>query len=168
MAILINEPQTGPKRPAPTPDFGWFLLGVAGLAFFLAGLADIGLAWLPLRVGNAEWEFGTVSRSLDSLPLPLLGISLVLAAGVARGKRFWSWAAVVVLALFAVFVVVAGVLYGLDVPLALRAVKDPVILGGLKKSIFRTGVQAVLYAVATVVLAWAGMARIRMASSSAK
>jgi len=168
--ILINEPQRGPKRPAPTPapDFGWTLLGVAGLAFFLAGLADISLAWIPLHVGNAEWEFGVVSRSLDSLPLPLLGISLVLAAGVARGKKFWSWAAVAVLALLALFVVIAAVLYVLDVPLALRSVQQPQVLAGLKKSIFRTGLQAVLYAVATGVLVWMGVNRIRKASSGSQ
>ena len=165
-SIIIKEPK-GTKRPAvPVPEFGWLLLGVAGVAFFLAGAADIVLAWVPLRLGNAEWEFGTVSRSLDSLPLPLLGIALVLAAGVARGKRGWSVSAVVVLTLLALFVVIAGVLYGLDVPIAVQAVKQPLVLEGLKKSIFRTVLQAVLYAGATATLAWLGINRIRKASSS--
>ena len=162
--ILINEPPTEPKR-TQAPDFGWFLLGVAGAAFFLSGAADILLAWIPLHLGNAEWEFGTVSRSLDSLPLPLLGDSLVLAAGVARGNRAWSWTAVGVLAFMATFVVVAAVFYALDVPLALRAVAQPQVLLGLKKSVFRTGLQAVLYAASSAVLVWLGVKKLRKVSS---
>ena len=169
-AILMKDPPTERKRWIPADsEFGWVLLGVAGAAFFLAGLTDLTLAWIPLHLGNAEWEFGTISRSLDSLPLPLLGISLVLASGVARGSRGWVRTGVVILGLLAVWVVVSAILYALDIPLALRAVQQqPQVLAGLHKSITRTVLQAVLYAGAASVLTWQGWKRLRAGNSGVK
>lgn len=156
-SILINEPVGGPKRTVPAkPDAGWFLLGWAGWVFLVAGLVDIALAWIPFNLGNAEWEFGTITRSFDALPLPFLGSALIMGAGVARGRLWWGRIGVVVLALLALWVLASAVLYALNVPLALRSVKQPLVLIGLKKAIFRTGLQSVLYVFAASGMAWLG------------
>lgn len=156
-SILINEPSGVPKRVvAAEPDLGWYLLGWAGWVFLVAGLADITLAWIPLRLGNAEWEFGTITRSFDALPLPFLGSALIMGAGIARGRLWWGRVGVVVLTLLALWVLVSAVLYALNLPLALRSVQQPLVLIGLKKAILRTGLQIVLYAFAASGMAWLG------------
>src|SRR5262245_56246877 len=66
-------------------DFAWYLLGWSGLVYILVGGIDILLAWYPIEFGNAEWEFGTISATLDRLPLATVGAMFILAAGVARG-----------------------------------------------------------------------------------
>jgi hypothetical protein len=163
--ILIKEPSVSPKKSvAPAPELGWYLLGWAGWVFLLAGLVDIGLAWVPFHLGNPEWEFGTVTQSLQSLPVPFLGAALIIAAGIARGKLWWARLGVIVLAVLALWVIVSGVLYALNVPLALRAVKQPQILFGLKKAIFRTAVQVGLYAVAASGMVWLGVRTLKAAA----
>lgn len=166
-AILINEPPPlEPKRLGPASEFGWYLLGVAGWVFLLAGVADVGLAWIPLRLGNPEWEFGTITRSLEALPVPFLGAALILAAGVARGRVWWGRLGVGVLAALALWVVFSGVLYGLNVPLALRSVKQPEALYGLKKAVFRTSLQVVLYAVTASLMVWLGARTLRQSQKA--
>lgn len=158
--ILVNEPVRSPRKDLPAePDFGWILLGWAGWVFLLAGLMDIGLAWIPLRLGNPEWEFGTITRSFDSVPVPFLGSALIMASGLARGRVWWGKVGVVVLWLLTLWVLVSGVLYALNVPLALRAVKEPVVAMGLKKAILRTSLQILFYAVATAGMGWIGAKR---------
>jgi len=162
--ILRKEPSSSPKRIAPVPELGWYLLGWAGWVFLLAGLVDIGLAWVPFHLGNPEWEFGTITQSLQSLPVPFLGAALIIAAGMARGRLWWGRLGVIVLALLALWVVVSGVLYALNIPLALRAVKQPQILFGLKKAIFRTALQVGLYTVAASGMVWLGVRALKAAA----
>ena len=59
---------------------------VAGSTFALVGFADISLLWIPLNRASVAWEYATVGRTLDSLPMPLLGL-LLLAYGVLRAPR---------------------------------------------------------------------------------
>ena len=164
-AIMMKKPRGGPERQTePAPILGWYLLGWAGWVFLLAGLVDIGLAWIPLHLGSAEWEFGTITQSLQALPLPFMGCTLILAAGIARGRIWWARVGVIILALLALWVLVSGVLYGLNVPLALRSVKQPEILFGLKKAIFRTALQVGLYVVTASAMAWLGAKTLREAA----
>lgn len=163
-AIRIDEPQPPPRKPTPAPELGWYLLGWAGWVFLLAGLVDIGLAWIPFNLGNPEWEFGTVTQSLQSLPVPFLGAALIIAAGVARNRLWWARIGVIVLALMALWVLVAGVLYALNIPLALRAVQQPQVLFGLKKAIFRTALQVALYGVTAAGMAWLGWKTVKRAA----
>jgi len=58
----------------------------SGIAFALVGAIDIGLLWFPLRFGNVAWEYATVGRSLDSIPMPALGLVLV-AFGALRHPK---------------------------------------------------------------------------------
>jgi hypothetical protein len=156
--ILVREDEAARKKHlAPQPDLGWYLLGAVGLVFFIVGLFDVVLAWYPLNFGNPEYEFGTYSQVMNFMPLPLLGLALFLASGVARGIKWVSQAVAVVMILLVAGILVGAMLYATNIPLALDRVKEPLIRTGLKKQIFKTLVQAVIYPIALLyvsVKAW--------------
>jgi len=154
--ILINEPQPGPKRPAPDFMLGWSLLLVMGWLFVVVGLLNIVLIWVPLRLGVPEYEFSSVAASLDSLPLPAMGLVFALAASRAQGRSRSGLIATVVAYALAVLILASAVLYWLDVPLALKAVKDSMPRLGIMKSVVKVSAQAVLYPIALVVFARMG------------
>ncbi len=142
--------------------------GVAGLAPLLlaaggvlaaVGLLDLGLLYVPSHFGSAEWEIGTLSQTLDALPLTTVGLAL-LALGVrARGgSRLWTRAFATLLASVAVLCLVALVLLALDIPPALAAVRRAAAHGstaqlalvssGLKRGIGKAALFAICYALA--------------------
>jgi len=115
----------------------WSVVVAIGLTLLVVGLVDLFLAWFPLRFGSPEWEFGTISATLNNLPVPAMGLALVLAHGVAAERRgqlaaVGIWSAFVVL-----FLAVCAVFYALDVPLAMRAVQDPVMRRALKAGVVK-------------------------------
>jgi hypothetical protein len=155
--ILINEP-SGPKRPVPVQDFalGWRLLFVLGWLFTVVGLLNTVLLWYPFRFGVPEYEFGSVAASLDGLPVTMMGLTLALAGSRAQGKDGAALLATVLLWVVAVLVIAGGVLYWLNVPLALQQVTEPVIRTGIKKSMAKVTVQALVYPAAMIALAILG------------
>jgi hypothetical protein len=156
-SILINDPPPGPKKPAQDFELGWSLLLALGWLFVVIGLLNLVLIWLPLQMGNPEYEFGSVANSLDSLPLPTMGLVWALAASRAQGRSRGAMLATILLCGLATLALAAGVLYWLNVPIALKAVQEPLIRLGIKKSIFKVTTQAVLYPLAMVALALMGM-----------
>ena len=124
---------------------GWFSLVLA-----IAGVGDWLLAWFPLRIGNPEWEFGTVAATMSGLPLMAMGFAGLLASATARGTRWQMITMGWVLLVFAVVILAALALFLLDVPLALRAVEGSAKLGIVKASI-KTSVLGVLFSVAYVI-----------------
>jgi hypothetical protein len=134
-----------------------------GLLLALMGLADTLTLWLPGRIGVAEWEFGTVSAFFDSFPLLGLGLVFLIGAGLALGRRWPVRLAALACVLIALVMWAAAVLYLTVLPLALKAVNDPVMLGAVKKGIVKTGVQAAVYPFALLWLAgvswWATVPR---------
>lgn len=156
-SILINEP-AGPRRPVPVQDFmlGWRLLFVLGWLFTVVGLLNTALLWYPFRFGIPEYEFGSVAASLDGLPVTMMGLTLALAGSRARGKDGAALLATVLLWAVAVLVIAGGVLYWLNVPLALQQVTEPVIRTGIKKSMAKVTVQALVYPAAMIALAIMG------------
>lgn len=155
--VLVQE--TGRPRLAGSPDFGWYLIGWIGAVFTAVGALDLLLTWYPPRFGNAEWEFGTVSASLDGLPVLTLGLALSLGAGAARGQRWLLRTVAVVLVLLAVLIGIGAVLYATNIPIALQSVTDPTIRTGLKKAITKAAGQSVIYPVAFVWLAFVAWRR---------
>lgn len=159
--ILVGDDDGGSVRSlSPAPEVGWYLLGVIGGVFAVVAAADIALSWIPLNFGNAEWEFGTVTASLDGFPLLSTGLALVLGSAVVRGVRPTVMVAAVVVLVLALLVVAGGVLYARRIPTALATVTDPVIRAGLKEAIIKTLLQAVLYSLAFV---WIGIRALRHA-----
>lgn len=156
--VLVREDESGRRRSwlPPAPDFGWQLLGMLGVVFFLSGLLDLGMAGYPFMFGNPDWEFGTIASMLNALPVPMLGLTLLLASAVARGWalgiKLWSIVAIVA----AVVILALIVIWALNLPLAFRTVQDPLPRLGLKKSVAKTLAQAVLYPAAFMWLGFKG------------
>jgi hypothetical protein len=161
-SIIVKEPgssrRAGTKKRVLVQDFelGWRLLLVLGWLFTIVGLLNTLLLWVPLRFGSAEYEFASVAASLDGLPVTMMGLTIALAASRAGAHARSALAATILLWVVAALVVAAGVLYWLNVPLALGAVTEPMVRLGIKKSMLKVTTQAVLYPAAMVYLALIG------------
>lgn len=143
----IMLPSSG-KRPAEAqraPVGAWTLLGIAGWGFLLIGLMDVAFVWYPTAFGNEGWEFGSVTASLNGLPLPALGLALILAGAVARGAGTTARLVQVLSACLVVAVVVLGAVYARRVPEALAATTDALGSAGLRKAIVRSVAQMAIY-----------------------
>lgn len=157
--VVLGGPE--PRRtPSTVVADGriWRFLGWAGWVFVAVGGVDSLLTWFPLALGQPEWEFGTITASLNGLPLPVLGLVLVLGANVAAGRTWMVRVVAVVMLLLALVVLAVAVLYMLNVPLALRAVTDPLARQGVLKAMVKTVVQVIAYPtglIAMAVIAWA-------------
>ena len=127
------------------PDQAWSLLGYIGIAFILVGALDVGLAWFPFVLGSAEWEFGTIGATLNGLPLPGLGLMLVLASGVALGLPVRIRVVAAICAVLVVALLGLGFLYVTVIPVALSEVTNPVVRAGLMKSIVKALALLVIY-----------------------
>lgn len=155
--VLVREQGARRSPPlAPAAEFGWDMLGWIGVVFLLVGGLDIALAWFPSQFGSPEWEFGTVSATLDALPLPTMGLLFVLVACIARGSRAGIRVACIVLWVVAALIVGAALLYATNIPIALKSVPNPVALTGLKKAIAKSIGQGVLYPIALISIGWKG------------
>ena len=135
---------------------GWKLLFVLGWLFTVVGLLNTVLLWYPFRFGVPEYEFGSVAASLDGLPVTMMGLTLALAGSRARGMAGASLLATVLLWVVSALVIAGGVLYWLNVPLALQQVTEPVIRTGIKKSMAKVTVQALVYPAAMIAMAIMG------------
>jgi len=160
--ILVGRESEAPKVIGPAPEVGWRLLGGAGFAFAVVAAADLALAWYPMGFGSAEWEFGTVTAVLGNLPLLIMGLGLLFAAAVGRGKAGLLKAISVVWLLLALMVLVMLGLYARRIPEALRVVTEPVLREGIQEGMVKAVVQGVLYPLA---FAWMGIKGWRYAST---
>ncbi|MBI1722498.1 MAG: hypothetical protein HYR48_01155 [Gemmatimonadetes bacterium] len=145
--ILVSEAPKPARSPlVAAPDVAWRLLGYLGFVFALVGGLDVALIWYPLNFGSPEWEFGTVTASLDGLPLPVMGMALVLASAVARGVRWPARIVAILLAALATLILAGGILYLTDVPIALLALREqPVARQGVMKALVKTSLQLTAY-----------------------
>lgn len=170
MSIIIpNAPRATkgeasvPQSPAGNSRGAWRLLGWIGGLFIIIGFADIALGWYPPAFGNSEWEFGTISGSLNALTIPVMGIYLLAASAIARGDRLLGRALAILLALVAVGLLVLGFIYVTVIPVALKAAAgNPVVSLGMKKAIAKALLLGVAY-LGLVVLAAVRAWRIRRA-----
>lgn len=140
----------------------WSLLGLVGFALFVVGGTDFLLNFWPARFGNPEWEFGTITGALNSMPASLLGLTLLLASGIVAESAARVRICAIVLLLWAVFLVAMGAIYGLTLPLAVKGFAVPNVGTGLKRAIFRSLVQLVVY---PIVMAWMGIRGLKSARS---
>ena len=159
--ILVESTHDkAPKRPdqlSPSPEAAWRILGVVGAFFGSVALLDILLAWYPANFASQEWAFGTITATLNSLPLFSLGLMLALGAALARGNLLASRVAVGFLAASGGFLVALGIVYLTTVSAAFQVVVNPIRRIGLRKAMFRTETEAIVYSAAylwVAVRAW--------------
>jgi len=162
--VLVRESkQRGRGRSAlPLPDTAWYLLGGLGFIFVLVAGADILLAWYPPSFGMAQWRFGTVTTSLNSYPLLVLGLVLTGGAGVARGRRGWTRAVSVVLLVLVLLTLAEAVLYLPTIGEALKSAENETIRHGLRSQIIKTVIQLIAY---PLILAWIAVLSWRASST---
>jgi hypothetical protein len=153
--VLVGQQEAAQTRTL-SPGLPWQLLGLAGLAFVAVGFADLALTWVPLRVGSPEWEFATMTQTLNGMPVPALGVVTLMAAAAAAQLRWLVRIGAVLMVLLALLLLAGGVLYLLTVPLGLRSVTDPMALLGLKKAMAKSLVQLLVYPALFLTIAVAG------------
>ena len=162
--VLVREDErSGRSYLPPAPDFGWQVIGWLGVTFLLVGGLDIALAWYPFNLGNAEWEFGTISQTFDGLPVVTMGLALCLGAAIARGWRQGVRLFGILFLVAAVLIIAALVIYGLNLPLAFKSVQNPLLRTGLKKAVTKAIGQGVFYPAAFIIM---GLKALRHASRS--
>lgn len=145
--VVMSEPQ--PRKAAvhsAAESWAWSLLRPAGLLFLLVGSIDVLSTWYPFAFGRPEWEFGTVTATLNGLPAPVIGLALLAAASVSRAETTAARILAVLMAIIALLVLAAAVLWITTVPIALQSVpSESVAAIGLRKAIFKSGMQILLY-----------------------
>jgi len=161
-ASAAAEPRGG-KVVLPPADLGWALLGWVGAVFLVIGLVDLSLGWITPHFGNPEWEFGTIARTLDSLPITVLGLALVLAATAERRVVWAVRAASLVAWVLAIGLLVLLAVFLLDVPVALKATVPPELKAGLYRAVAKALVQGLLYPTVLAAIGWQGVRATRRA-----
>ena len=145
------------RLPKAPPDaLIWRMLQAIGIIFFLIGMLDIVFSLFPNQLGEPEWELGTTSNFFDVVPLLGLGVTFLLAAAIATGRRWQVRMVATFAVLLAVFMLLAMLLYATVVPLAFKVITEPVALTTIKKAAAKTGLQALLYPLAMLWLGGAG------------
>jgi hypothetical protein len=147
MPILPKAPkQSARLRTAVPQDDGWRALAWVGTAFVIMGLTDIALGWYPASFGNAEWEFGAISASLNGFALPTLGLYLILGSTVALERGTLGRVLSIVLLVLAFVIGALAVTYVTVVPMALQSVAtEPALTAGMRKAIIKASVLFVAY-----------------------
>ncbi len=126
------------RRTEHSARDAWGLLSWLGATFTILGLSDIALGWYPAAFGNPEWEFGTISGSLNALTIPMMGLYLLVASAVARNDRRTARILGFVLWLMAAILVGLGLVYLTVIPIAIKAVAgNELVLLGMKKAIVK-------------------------------
>ena len=147
MSVLIPHDSGRPAtavRPstaqlAAAQQKGWVILGWLGLAYLIMSVIDLALGWYPIRFGQPEWEFGTISATIAGLAIPTLSLYLMLASAFARERTDLIKGIAVAMIVIAILLAVLFILYLTAVPLALRAVStNPIIHLGMEKSIIKS------------------------------
>ena len=153
MVITGSVTERHPVPQLSDPERAWAALGWIGLAFVIIGMVDLVLAWYPPALGSPEWEFGTIGATLNGLPLPALGLTLSLAAGIAGGSRWRMRTTSVVAVCLALLVFGLAFIYVTVIPVALAEATNPVVRTGLLKSIAKA---IALLAIYPVLFTWVG------------
>ena len=153
--LLVGTNIRAPGGAARTaPEAAWGLLGPAGLTFTFVALTDLLLPLLPLRLGDARWEFDAVTAVLEGMPLLLVGVVLGYASASARERagrlRLWGVFALMVAAILTV----AFTAYVLRVPSVLATADSSAIRLEFAKGILKTACQGIAYPIA---FCWLGI-----------
>lgn len=115
----------------------WHWVGWFAVALGLAGASDLVLAWIPLQLGNPQWEFATVAQSMSGLPLVTIGLAGVLGSGIARRRTRWIVVSATVLAIVALAIAAALWLFWPNAGLALDQSSGTAAIG-VRRTIAKT------------------------------
>lgn len=139
-------PRRSAKRLKDPEGAASALLMTVGATFVLLGLAESFLLWFPLQVGNPVWEFATLSRMLDAMPMLALGFALLAYAQVTRPAPQERHAKPIAVsaAVVAIVVVALGALYATVAPVVLGST-PPEAMDGVRRTIIKSSIQLIVY-----------------------
>jgi hypothetical protein len=138
------------------PQRAWRWVGWFSLALTVAALSDWALAWVPLRFGVLEWEFGTIVATFSGLPLVAIGFGGLLASAVARADRAQIICVSAAVLLLALAMIGALVIFLLDVPVALQSSQGVAHLG-IMKAIAKTLIMGIVFIAVFAAIGIAGL-----------
>jgi len=127
---------------------------VAGCAFALVGALDLLLLWTPLRLANLAWEYATVTRTFDAIPMPALGLLLIAFGSLRQGAVPKRRIRTVAAAFFAlgILCICLGLLVLTSVPAVLS--QTPLEAAeAVRRAAARHLSQAVIYPIAWITIA---------------
>ncbi len=140
----------------PNPDaVAAVSLVLLGAAFAIVGLADLTLLWVPLRLGNVNWEFAAVSRTFASIPMSGLGLGLV-AYGLVRHPGAHArlvQASAVFFGAWTSFLLLLGFIYVTALPAVIRDTPREGF-DALGTTIVKTSIEIVVYSLTFGVIAF--------------
>lgn len=147
---------TAPARERLLDPF--IIIGLAGVLFTVVSGADLYSQIFPLALGSPEWEFGTYSSVMDSLPLFTMGLGFLAVYAVARSNRIVARIVGVLFILIALVILAGAFLYATNVPQALRINPRSPVQTGIKKAVAKSALQSAIYPIAYL---WLGVFALR-------
>jgi hypothetical protein len=155
---------TAATLPDDRPAFEPFaLVGLTGILFAVVGGVDLGTQIFPLRLGNPEWEFGTYSSVMDSMPLFLMGLGFLAVFAVARSQWLLLRVLGIIFLLLTLMVLAGAFLYATNIPQVLRVGARSPMQTGIKKAVTKGVLQSAIYPIA---LLWLGVFALRHSARS--
>jgi hypothetical protein len=124
-----------------------------GFGLALIGIADVGLLWASPQFGSAEWEFGTISGTLEALTLPTVGFALLAAGLLARRTRAAAYMVAGLCLLITLFAIACAGLFVLSVPVAWKGT-PPALKPAIKITLVKNTLLAMTYIPLFAFLTW--------------
>jgi hypothetical protein len=157
----IIAPSPSPRRSRTSDgnaaQLAWPTMAWVGGAFVIMGLTDIALGWYPASFGNAEWEFGAISATLNGFALPTLGLYLMLAGAIAAQRTLLARILSGLFVLLCLAIGILGVIYLTVIPLALASVAaNELLTAGMRKAVIKAAMLFAAYLVLFAAAAFRG------------
>lgn len=152
--LAVNDEDREAYRVRDARRTGAALFLMFGGAFVLAGLVNLGFVWIPPDFASTSWKFAALTRTLEHLPLTVLGSGL-LAYGAVRHRDVgagWVRVLATVLLVMALAVLGAGLLHTLAAPAVLQGGAD--VAGSSADLVARSALETACY---VIVLGAAGV-----------
>lgn len=144
---------SAPAEARPILFQPFVMIGLVGMLFTVVGGIEVVTLVFPLSIGNPEWEFGTYSAVMDSMPPLLMGLGFLGVFAVVQGHRALAKSIAVLAIVLALLLIAFAFLYGTNVPQALRVNPRSPIQTGIKKAVAKASFQT---AIIPVALIWLG------------
>ncbi len=138
------------------------IVGLTGVMFAVIGGAELVTQIFPMALGSPEWEFGTYSSVMDSMPLFLMGLGFLGAYAVTRSMTVLARVLGIVFVLLALFVLAGAFLYSTNLPQALRMNPGSPMQTGMKKAVVKGAIQSAIYPIAFL---WFGVFMLKNAGA---
>lgn len=155
--VGVRRPSAGAVALGPTERFaagqkGLRLLGWFGLALGAMAGADMALVLFPPALGSAEWVFTSTMQTFSGLPVLAVALGAMTVAAAAEGGAVLPRLVGLLNALLVLLVVGMLVLF---VPAAGEALQQGAQVAqlGIRKTIFRIGLFAVVFGALHLALA---------------